>query len=113
MRWTVDSYTTVKDVAAQLSVSIPLVHKLMKLGELESLKVGRCVRIPTASVDRYVARHTRPERASEQAADAPQGVAEQPRHAPEPMPKTGSQTTRRRRGDAAYRFVPPPGTPPV
>ena len=107
------SYTTPKDVAAQLAVSIPLIHKLMRRGELESLKVGRSVRIPTASVDRFVARHTRPERASEQADDGAKVVAEQTDLAPVAAHKAGHKATRRRRGDAGYRFVPPPGTPPA
>lgn len=100
-------YMTLKDVATRLSVSIPLVHKLMKIGELESLKVGRCVRIPTASVDRYVARNTRPERTSEQAHDAPMDVTEKTAHAPVPMATSRRQATRRRRGDVGFVYLPP------
>lgn len=56
---TLSEYTTPMVVAKQLAISVKLVYRLADQGELESIKVGRAVRILVASVQDYIQRHTR------------------------------------------------------
>ena len=50
-------YMRVKEVAAQLSVSEQTVRKLLRAGELQSIRIGkRAVRITRESVDAYLRR---------------------------------------------------------
>ncbi len=52
-------YMRVKEVAAQLSVSEQTVRKLLRAGELQSIRIGkRAVRITRGSVDAYLWRYT-------------------------------------------------------
>ena len=47
---------TPADVARVLSVSVPMVKKLMRNGALDSLKVGRCRRVPVDAVQDLISR---------------------------------------------------------
>jgi excisionase family DNA binding protein len=49
---------SVEAAAEQLSLSRTRVFALLKAGEIESVKVGRLRRIPTAALERYVRRLT-------------------------------------------------------
>ena len=48
-----------ESVAAHLDISVQGVRRLIKSGELRAVKLGRLVRIPTAEVERLVARARR------------------------------------------------------
>lgn len=50
---------TVKEAAAQLKLSRPSVYRLMKRGELKSVKLGGARRIPQRELERLVDRKTR------------------------------------------------------
>ena len=50
------------DGAAHLGVGRTTVYRLMADGELTSITIGRCRRIPLASIAEYVARQLRRER---------------------------------------------------
>jgi excisionase family DNA binding protein len=49
-----------QSAAALLGCTPRMVRKLVEFRELESVKVGRLVRIEPAAVARYIARHRRP-----------------------------------------------------
>ena len=49
------SFLTVAEVAAALRVSTMTVYRLIKAGELSSVRVGRSYRIPEGELDRYLA----------------------------------------------------------
>ena len=51
-------YVRPKVAAEQLDVSVKLVYKLVARGELQALKIGRCVRISLASLNDFIARNT-------------------------------------------------------
>lgn len=46
---------TVEEAARRLSVSRTIVWQLVKSGALETVKIGRLRRVPTAAIDDYVA----------------------------------------------------------
>lgn len=46
----------VPDAARELAVSVRTVWRLVSLGELDSVRVGRSVRIARASIDQFVAK---------------------------------------------------------
>ena len=48
-------FLTVAEVAASLRVSTMTVYRLIKAGELSSVRVGRSYRIPEGELDRYLA----------------------------------------------------------
>lgn len=45
---------TVKDVAASTRLSETTVKKLIRCGDLESLKIGACRRVPADALDAYL-----------------------------------------------------------
>lgn len=45
---------TVKDVAASTRLSETTVKKLIRRGDLESLKIGACRRVPADALDAYL-----------------------------------------------------------
>lgn len=47
---------TVAEVADALRVSKMTVYRLVHVGELEALRVGRSFRVPVGAVERYVAK---------------------------------------------------------
>ena len=47
-------FLTVKEVAAMLRVSEMTIYRLVKSGELESVKVGRSIRIYEHSIAKYL-----------------------------------------------------------
>jgi excisionase family DNA binding protein len=47
---------TVEDAAVQLSVSSRTVWRLIGLGELETVRIGKSVRVTRASLERFVAK---------------------------------------------------------
>ena len=52
---TMNDYLCVKEVAEMLSVSMQTVYKLVKSGELRSVRVGkRGIRIPRTALDDFV-----------------------------------------------------------
>ena len=48
-------YLTVAEVAAQLRVSTMTVYRLLKAGQLASVRVGKSYRVREDDVDRYLA----------------------------------------------------------
>ena len=50
-------FMTMDEVAETLSVSRITIHRLINKGEIQSLKVGRAVRIPEESLKEYVDRN--------------------------------------------------------
>jgi excisionase family DNA binding protein len=48
-------YLTVAEVAAQLRVSTMTVYRLLKAGQLASVRVGKSYRVREEDVDRYLA----------------------------------------------------------
>ncbi len=50
-------YTRPKAAAAMLDVSIKLVYRLIASGELRAVRVGRCVRILTESLQEFLRRN--------------------------------------------------------
>jgi excisionase family DNA binding protein len=46
---------TVKDVAASTRLSETTVKKLIRSGDLDSLKIGYCRRVPADALDAYLA----------------------------------------------------------
>ncbi len=46
----------VNEAAQQLSVSVRSVWRLIALGELEQVRVGRCVRVSKASLAAFIAK---------------------------------------------------------
>lgn len=48
-------FLTVAEVAAQLRVSTMTVYRLLKAGQLASVRVGRSYRVREEDVDRYLA----------------------------------------------------------
>ena len=48
-------YLTVAEVAAQLRVSTMTVYRLLKAGQLASVRVGKSYRVLEEDVDRYLA----------------------------------------------------------
>ncbi|MCB1250175.1 MAG: helix-turn-helix domain-containing protein [Acidimicrobiales bacterium] len=48
-------FLTVAEVATSLRVSTMTVYRLIKAGELSSVRVGRSYRIPEGELDRYLA----------------------------------------------------------
>ncbi len=88
-----DGYVTAKTTAELLAVSVKMIYKLVERGELEALKVGRCVRIPIASVEAFIAR-------CRTVATVPPVYS----GSQSPLPKRRSQ----RQGDASgFVFLPP------
>jgi excisionase family DNA binding protein len=51
---------TVPEAAAQLKVGRSTIYELLKNRELESVKIGRCTRIPSDSVTTLVERLRKP-----------------------------------------------------
>lgn len=51
-------YVSVTDVAQRLNVSATAVRAMIDRGELDALKVGRILRVSTASVDAFIAAAT-------------------------------------------------------
>jgi excisionase family DNA binding protein len=49
-------FLTVAEVAEQLRVSSMTVYRLIKSGELQSLRIGRSYRLRPADVDQFLAR---------------------------------------------------------
>ena len=49
-------FLTVAEVAAQLRVSTMTVYRLIKAGQLASVRVGKSYRVREDDVDRYLAR---------------------------------------------------------
>lgn len=47
---------TVSDAAGRLSVSPSLIRRLIRDGSIDAVRVGRCVRVPVASLEVYLAR---------------------------------------------------------
>jgi excisionase family DNA binding protein len=47
------------DVAAVLGISRALAYRWMATGILPTLRQGRCVRVPAAAMDEWIARNTR------------------------------------------------------
>lgn len=47
---------TAEETAEALGLGRTVIYDLMRSGELESLKIGRSRRIPTAAIEDYVAR---------------------------------------------------------
>lgn len=58
---------TVEEAAEQLGIGRTLLYKLIARGEIESIRIGRLRRVPTAAIQDY-ARRLSTERLSEQAA---------------------------------------------
>ena len=50
---------TVKEAAGYLDVSVDTVRRLLRRGELRALRVRRVIRIAAATLDRFIARHSR------------------------------------------------------
>jgi excisionase family DNA binding protein len=68
------THLSVEDAAGRLSVSPGLVRKLIRTGHLEAVRVGRCVRIPVASLEVYLARERiRPGQSEATATPRPSG----------------------------------------
>lgn len=51
-----DSFLTVAEVAAIMRVSTMTVYRLIKAGELASVRVGKSYRLREADVDAYIAK---------------------------------------------------------
>ncbi len=51
-------YQTVEQVQERLKISHDTVNRLIGRGEIKAVKIGRCVRIESTSVDRYLQAHT-------------------------------------------------------
>lgn len=55
-----ESYVlTVEEVSALLKMSESTVHRLIKSGDLPSIRVGRAVRVPKIAFERWFEKHTR------------------------------------------------------
>jgi|GraSoiStandDraft_32_1057276.scaffolds.fasta_scaffold2359517_2 excisionase family DNA binding protein len=50
---------TCRETAGAVGISVPMVRKLVRLGKLEAVKIGRCVRIPASEIKRLVKSGTR------------------------------------------------------
>lgn len=51
----VSGFLTVKEVQEALRVSRPTVDKLIRRGDLISIRVGRSIRVPAASLEAFIA----------------------------------------------------------
>ncbi len=47
---------SVREAAASLRVSVRLIWRLLAVGELDRVNVGRCVRIPSESIKAFCAK---------------------------------------------------------
>lgn len=54
-----DRYLTPGQVAEALAVSVKTIHNLVSARKIESVKVGRAVRISKQSIDQYLEKNTR------------------------------------------------------
>ncbi len=45
---------SIKDVAARLGVSVSFAHKLVRNGDIESYRFGRCRRVSEEQLQRYL-----------------------------------------------------------
>lgn len=52
---------TVPEAMAELSVSRWTIYELIRSGELESVTIGRCRRVPRTALDAFVSRRLREE----------------------------------------------------
>ena len=55
----VENLLTVRQAQEKLRVSRTTIDRLVRSGEIDSLKVGKLRRVPAASVDAYIARQLR------------------------------------------------------
>jgi excisionase family DNA binding protein len=92
-----EGYISPRAAAELLAVSVKLVYKLAARGELEVLKVGRTIRIRTASLQEFIARNTVPK--VERALPAPEQF--------QPAPAPESSSRRRRSAPSRFIFLPP------
>jgi excisionase family DNA binding protein len=92
-------YVTAKNAAQMLSVSVKMIYKLGDAGELETLKVGRSVRILAASLHDFIARNTRHRAENTAPASAPLPLTHP--SSPPPQPRRGKGQP------SAFLFLPP------
>lgn len=51
---------TCTQAAQAAGISIPMVRKLIRIGKLRAVKIGRCVRIPDTELQRLLSQGTNP-----------------------------------------------------
>jgi excisionase family DNA binding protein len=49
---------TCAETAQAVGISVPMVRKLIRVGRLRAVKIGRCVRIPEAELQRILRQGT-------------------------------------------------------
>lgn len=54
----IDEYITVKDMIGILSISKTKAYEIATSGDLETLKIGRCLRISASSLREWIAFHS-------------------------------------------------------
>lgn len=57
-------FTTIPAIARLLRISLPTVYRLVENGDLESIRVGRSIRVPTRSVFEYIEANYKPRSAT-------------------------------------------------
>ena len=58
-------YVSVEQVQEQLSVSRDTVDRLIDKGQIQAVKIGKCVRVSVESLEQYLKTHTLDKRAGE------------------------------------------------
>ncbi len=51
---------TCHEAAQAAAISVPMIRKLIRIGKLRAVRIGRCVRIPKGELDRIIDAGTGP-----------------------------------------------------